>query len=155
VDVICVAYCVGLPMLFSSAIVRLLYHRPSFAVLDEATSGLAADIISTVYDTFETRGIQVVTITQALGPAAVGYHARAVRLGECCPSGWQETALGTQAPRPALGLVEGGDAPADAQAEGQGRGQEQEQQMATVEDTDSGWDSDGEEPDGDTPLVAG
>eukprot|EP01043_Picozoa_sp_COSAG02_P089030 COSAG02_NODE_26053_length_642_cov_0.948435_2_plen_78_part_01 len=72
-----------------TAIARLLFHQPAFAVLDEATSGLAPDVVSTVYATFEEREIQAITITQTLVKPAVPYHTRALYLGECCLSGWQ------------------------------------------------------------------
>ena len=75
---------------------RLLYHQPSFAVLDEATSGLAPDIVSTVYATFQKREIRVITITQALMEPALRYHTRALYLGECRSSGWRIQELRTR-----------------------------------------------------------
>ena len=115
---------------------RLLYHQPSFAVLDEATSGLAPDIVSTVYATFQKREIRVITITQALMEPALRYHTRALYLGECRSSGWRIQELRT---RETPTSVAPNEAPAD--------------QKHDEWDSD-GWES-GEEPEGDAPLVAG
>lgn len=130
------------------AIVRLLHHQPSFAVLDEAMSGLAADVISAVYGVFQERDIQVIAISQSLAAPASRYHTRALRLGECCESGWQEEALGEAAQYPSLGqarasshedgvLVEG--ASSEGAEDGGG---------------DDGWES-GSEPEDGSPVVAG
>jgi len=128
------------------AIVRLLHHQPSFAVLDEAMSGLAADVISAVYDAFQERGIQVVAISQALVEPALRYHTRALRLGECCASGWQEEALGVLAHPSLQGLRSSPVAAARASSHGD---------VVLVEHgDDDGWES-GSEPDDGSPVVAG
>lgn len=126
----------GVAHVLLAAIVRLLHHQPSFAVLDEATSGLAPDIVSTVYATFEEREIRAITITQALVEPALQYHPRALYLGECCSSGWRVQELGR---RETPSSVVPNDACAHLEHDG------------WVSD---GWES-GEEPEGDTPLVAG
>lgn len=112
-------------------------------MLDEATSGLAPDVVSTVYATFEERGIQAITLTQALVEPALRYHTRALYLGERCSSGWQVRELGawseSSVPTPTEACNhEGHDGSAAHQDDSIG----------------DGWES-GEEPEGDTPLVAG
>lgn len=126
-----------------TAIVRLLFHQPAFVVLDEATSGLAPDVVSTVYATFEEREIQAITITQALVEPAVPYHTRALYLGECCPSGWQVQELEMREPPKFVNRASSDDLVSDEKDQSGNNG--------WVSD---GWDSE-EEPDGDAALVAG
>ena len=112
-------------------------------MLDEATSGLAPEVVSTVYKTFQTRGIQTITFTQALVEPALRYHTRALRLGECCSSGWQVQELSEQQLTPSK-------TPQRAPVHGDNN------TSVALEDgrVCDGSDSD-EEPEGDTPLVAG
>lgn len=130
--------------MLSTAIVRLLYHQPRFAVLDEATSGLAPGVVSTVYSTFQARGIQAITLTQALVGPALRYHAHALYLGECCSSGWQVREISVQ--EQSLSWANSNE---ECAREGQGNAAQLSEGSISDE-----WGS-GDEPEGNTPLVAG
>ena len=82
----------------SLAIVRLLFHQPRLAILDDCLSGVGNDIIATVYRLFDERSIRVITCAQSLPAAAVRYHGRELRLGQSTDSGWSEHTIYTVSP---------------------------------------------------------
>jgi ABC-type uncharacterized transport system fused permease/ATPase subunit len=54
------------------AMARLYYHKPKFAILDECTSAVSADIEKQLYDESKDLGITIITIS--LRPALKAYH---------------------------------------------------------------------------------
>ena len=68
-------------------IVRCVYHRPDFAVLDEATSACAEDVAAEAYSLLGESQIRFVTIAQA-ADALRKYHQQELRLGEASEDGW-------------------------------------------------------------------
>ena len=46
------------------SVARLFYHKPKFAVLDEATSAVSVEIENTLYITAKKMGITLITVTQ-------------------------------------------------------------------------------------------
>lgn len=46
------------------SVARMFYHRPKFAVLDEATSAVSVEIENTLYITAKKMGITLITVTQ-------------------------------------------------------------------------------------------
>ncbi|KAJ3298087.1 hypothetical protein HK104_011200 [Borealophlyctis nickersoniae] len=59
---------------------RMFYHRPRFAVLDEATSAVSTDVEALLYSTAQDEGITVVTISHR--PSLFKYHRFILRVGE-------------------------------------------------------------------------
>eukprot|EP00941_MAST-03F_sp_MAST-3F-sp1_P006281 g6281.t1 len=59
---------------------RLFYHDPSFAVLDECTSAVSADVEERLYRAAKERGITSVTISQRL--ALEQFHTQELRMGD-------------------------------------------------------------------------
>eukprot|EP00921_Rhytidocystis_pertsovi_P020816 GHVQ01033178.1.p1 GENE.GHVQ01033178.1~~GHVQ01033178.1.p1 ORF type:complete len:1377 (-),score=264.45 GHVQ01033178.1:1056-5186(-) len=60
------------------AIARLWYHRPKFAILDEATSAVSVDIEGKLYASCKDRGITLITISHRLN--LLKYHNRVLQL---------------------------------------------------------------------------
>ncbi|KAJ3214390.1 hypothetical protein HDU67_001723 [Dinochytrium kinnereticum] len=59
---------------------RLFYHRPRFAILDEATSAVSNDVEALLYSHCKEAGITIVTISHR--PTLFKYHQYLLRLGE-------------------------------------------------------------------------
>ncbi|KAJ3050640.1 hypothetical protein HK097_008379 [Rhizophlyctis rosea] len=59
---------------------RLFYHRPRFAVLDEATAAVSTDVEALLYSTAKDEGITIVTISHR--PSLFKYHKFLLRVGE-------------------------------------------------------------------------
>ena len=59
---------------------RLFYHRPRFAVLDEATSAVSVDVEGLLYTTAKDLDITVITISHR--PALFKYHHYLLRVGQ-------------------------------------------------------------------------
>ncbi|KAI8851152.1 ABC transporter transmembrane region 2-domain-containing protein [Chytridium lagenaria] len=59
---------------------RLFYHRPRFAILDEATSAVSTDVEALLYSRCKDAGITIVTISHR--PTLFKYHQYLLRLGE-------------------------------------------------------------------------
>lgn len=66
---------------------RVFYHRPKFAVLDECTDAVSADVEEQLYRSLSARGITTITISKRL--SLPQFHSQALALG--CPTakGWQ------------------------------------------------------------------
>lgn len=68
------------------ALSRVLFHRPCFAVLDECTSMVAADVEERLYQTVVCSEITPVTMSQRLFLPQL--HSQELRLGVDSPSKW-------------------------------------------------------------------
>lgn len=54
-------------------IIRLLHHRPKWAVLDEATSAMAEDVAAEAYKMLDARNVTYVSVARAAAGLR-GYH---------------------------------------------------------------------------------
>ena len=71
---------------------RLFYHDPQFAVLDECTSAVSADVEERLYRVAKERGITSITISQRL--ALEQFHTHELRMGDANgDDGWALRAL--------------------------------------------------------------
>jgi ABC-type uncharacterized transport system fused permease/ATPase subunit len=68
--------------------IRAMFHKPSWAVLDECTSAMAEDMAEVCYKILEDSGVSVVSISQSAEALLRPYHAQELRLGEANESGW-------------------------------------------------------------------
>ena len=68
---------------------RMVARRPAFALLDEATSGVAPAVVEAVYRELGERGTTVVTFTRELGPGLADLHEQQLHLGEPTATGWK------------------------------------------------------------------
>ncbi|KAJ3094476.1 hypothetical protein HDU97_008026 [Phlyctochytrium planicorne] len=59
---------------------RLFYHKPKFAILDEATSAVSSDVEAILYSRCKDAGVTIVTISHR--PTLFKYHQYLLRLGE-------------------------------------------------------------------------
>ena len=67
-------------------IVRALYRKPRWAVLDEPTSAMSEEVAGVAYDMLKQQGISYVTISQS--SALARFHTQQLRLGEANADGW-------------------------------------------------------------------
>ena len=58
---------------------RLIYHEPRYAVLDEATSAVSADVEGYLYELCRDRGVTLITLSTRVGLRK--YHAWNLKLG--------------------------------------------------------------------------
>jgi ATP-binding cassette, subfamily D (ALD), peroxisomal long-chain fatty acid import protein len=61
-------------------IARLFYHKPSFAVLDEATSAVSTDVEALLYKSAKELSCTLITISHR--PSLFKYHPYLLQLGE-------------------------------------------------------------------------
>jgi ATP-binding cassette subfamily D (ALD) long-chain fatty acid import protein len=73
---------------------RLFYHKPRFAVLDEATSAVSTDVEALMYNSAKDQGITLITISHR--PSLFKYHPYLLKIGEG-PKGknWEFKQIGT------------------------------------------------------------
>ena len=84
---------------------RILYHEPRFAVIDEGTSAVSADVEGLLYETCKERGITLVTISSRV--SLKRYHEWCLDLGEGGEGegegegeqGWRFERVGTEGER--------------------------------------------------------
>jgi ABC-type uncharacterized transport system fused permease/ATPase subunit len=62
-------------------IIRTLYHRPAFAVLDEAVSAMSSKIAKEAYTIIEERGISCVSVSRDASMLRK-FHPQHLRLGQ-------------------------------------------------------------------------
>ncbi|RKP03347.1 hypothetical protein CXG81DRAFT_9682 [Caulochytrium protostelioides] len=77
---------------------RLFYHRPTFAVLDEATSAVSSDVEALLYEHAKDAGTTLVTISHR--PSLFKYHQLLLRVGETDAAAgeldWELTRIGSE-----------------------------------------------------------
>lgn len=68
-------------------ILRALYHKPRWAVLDEATSAMPEDVAVESYKLLQSRNINFVSVSQSVA-ALRPFHGQELRLGEANATGF-------------------------------------------------------------------
>ncbi|KAH7096133.1 ABC transporter transmembrane region 2-domain-containing protein [Auriculariales sp. MPI-PUGE-AT-0066] len=79
---------------------RVFYHKPRFAVLDEATSAVSSDVEGLMYQRAKDAGISLITISHR--PSLAKYHTRLLTIHGDGTGSWELTLVGTAEER--LGL---------------------------------------------------
>ena len=72
---------------------RLFYHKPNFAILDEATSAVSTDVEALIYNTAKESGITLITISHR--PSLMKYHLYLLELGVDSNHGYEFKQIGT------------------------------------------------------------
>ncbi|KAJ3270885.1 hypothetical protein HDV01_007356 [Terramyces sp. JEL0728] len=73
---------------------RLFYHKPRFAVLDEATSAVSTDVEALMYNSAKEQGITLITISHR--PSLFKYHPYLLKIGEGAKGkSWEFKQIGT------------------------------------------------------------
>ena len=72
---------------------RLFYHKPKFAVLDEATSAVSTDVEALMYNSAKDLGITLITISHR--PSLFKYHPYLLKVGEGDGKEWKFKQIGT------------------------------------------------------------
>nr|KAJ3418089.1 hypothetical protein HK105_000358 [Polyrhizophydium stewartii] len=73
---------------------RLFYHKPRFAVLDEATSAVSTDVEALLYSSAKEAGMTLITISHR--PSLFKYHPYLLRIGEgASQNKWVVEQIGT------------------------------------------------------------
>lgn len=93
---------------------RLFYHSPAWAVLDEATSAVSADVEGLMYASAADHGITLISISHR--PALFKYHTYLLRLGE--GSGTEWTFERIESPEEVMHSLEGEIKALEARLEG-------------------------------------
>ena len=70
---------------------RVFYHRPAFAVLDEATSAVSTDVEALMYNSAKEKGITLITISHR--PSLFKYHPYLLKISE--NREWEFKQIGT------------------------------------------------------------
>jgi hypothetical protein len=92
---------------------RLFYHKPKFAILDECTSAVSAEMEARLYATCHHLGITYITICHR--PTLKQYHSHKLNLTGDGKGGWEFLSLGSVAALPAPSRGRGlSDAPLTA-----------------------------------------
>ncbi len=74
---------------------RLFYQKPSYAVLDEATSAVSSDVEALLYSAAKDAGITLITISHR--PSLLKYHNYLLKIGEGNDgSRWEWMRVGTR-----------------------------------------------------------
>jgi ATP-binding cassette subfamily D (ALD) long-chain fatty acid import protein len=73
---------------------RVFYHQPRFAILDECTSAVSADVEGLMYNDAKDRGITLVTISHR--PSLFKYHKYLLRLTGDAAGSWTYEQIGTK-----------------------------------------------------------
>ncbi|KAI9597198.1 ABC transporter transmembrane region 2-domain-containing protein [Syncephalis fuscata] len=73
---------------------RVFYHHPKFAILDECTSAVSADVEGLMYNDAKDRGITLVTISHR--PSLFKYHKYLLRLTGDTDGSWTYEQIGTK-----------------------------------------------------------
>ena len=68
------------------AFIRLLYHQPKWAVLDEPVSAMSEEMSAIAFAMLQERKVNYVTISQS--DALMRFHSQWLRLGEANAEGW-------------------------------------------------------------------
>ncbi|KAK7042991.1 ATP-binding cassette long-chain fatty acid transporter pxa1 [Paramarasmius palmivorus] len=75
------------------SLARVLYHRPLFAVLDEATSAVSSDVEGRLYETIKRWGAGIGVVSVSLRPSLQKYHTHQLTIHGDGSGGWEFTQL--------------------------------------------------------------
>uniref|UniRef100_A0A0W0G696 ABC transporter domain-containing protein n=1 Tax=Moniliophthora roreri TaxID=221103 RepID=A0A0W0G696_MONRR len=73
------------------SLARVLYHRPLFAVLDEATSAVSSDVEGRLYETIKGWGKGIGVVSVSLRPSLQKYHTHQLTIHGDGSGGWEFT----------------------------------------------------------------